>query len=89
MTSDGPQIGKRSHLDWWAPLAVCSCHTLVGCFSRNRERSLTNAGHRRGVYRRKMRQIFHRRDASAPKLTPELKIDRTASLMSRSAASNV
>ena len=35
------------------------------------------------------RQIFHRHDASAPKLKPELKIDRVASLMSRSAASNV
>lgn len=47
MTSDGTQIGKRSRLDWWAPLAVCSSHTLASCSSRNREPSLINAGHRR------------------------------------------
>ncbi len=47
MTSDGTQIGKRSRLDWWLPLAVCSSHTLASCSSRNRQPSLTNAGHRR------------------------------------------
>jgi hypothetical protein len=47
MTSDGTQIGKRSSLDWWFPLALCSSHTLASCSSRNREPSLTNAGHRR------------------------------------------
>ena len=47
MTSDVTQIGKRSRLDWWAPLAVCSSHTLASCSSRNREPSLTNAAHRR------------------------------------------
>jgi hypothetical protein len=47
MTSDGTQTGKRSRLDWWAPLAVCSSHTLASSSSRNRERSLTNAGQRR------------------------------------------
>jgi hypothetical protein len=41
MTSDGTQIGKRSYLDWRAPPAVCSSHTLASCFSRNREPSLT------------------------------------------------
>jgi hypothetical protein len=47
MTSDGTQNGKRSRLDWWAPLGVCSSHTLASCCSRNRDASLINAGHRR------------------------------------------
>jgi hypothetical protein len=32
MTSDGTQIGKRSRLDWWFALAVCSSHTFGESF---------------------------------------------------------
>ncbi len=34
MTSDGTQIGKRSRLDGWFPLAVCSSHILASCSSQ-------------------------------------------------------
>jgi len=55
MTSDGTQIGERSHLDWWAPLAV----VLAPYFG----------------------ELFLAES--------RVELDRAASLMSRSAASNV